>query len=98
MKFSLPSFGKSSVIGLDIGASSVKVVEISQKSRDKGFELLSLGQAELPSEAIVQGAFLKGAIAPADQNLDLIIAECHQEVQEPVAVDVPRRDGNRSPQ
>jgi type IV pilus assembly protein PilM len=61
MKFSLPSFGKSSVIGLDIGASSVKAVEISQKSKDKGFELRSLGQAALPSEAIVQGAFLNSS-------------------------------------
>ena len=61
MKFSLPSFGKSSVIGLDIGASSVKAVEIVQKSKDKGFELRSLGQAALPSEAIVQGAFLNSS-------------------------------------
>ena len=58
MGFSLPGFGKASVIGLDIGSSSVKAVEILQKSRDKGFELRSLGQAALPSEAIVQGAFL----------------------------------------
>ncbi len=61
MKFSLPSFGKSSVIGLDIGASSVKAVEIAQKSKDKGFELRALGQAALPSEAIVQGAFLNSS-------------------------------------
>ncbi len=61
MKFSLPSFGKTSVIGLDIGASSVKAVEIAMKSRDKGFELRSLGQASLPSEAIVQGAFLNSS-------------------------------------
>jgi len=61
MKFSLPSFGKSAVIGLDIGASSVKTVEIVQKSKDKGFELRSLGQAALPSEAIVQGAFLNSS-------------------------------------
>ena len=27
MKFSLPSFGKASLIGLDIGSSSVKAVE-----------------------------------------------------------------------
>jgi len=58
MKFSLPSFGKASVIGLDIGSSTVKAVEIAQKSRDKGFELRALGQAQLPAEAIVQGAFL----------------------------------------
>jgi type IV pilus assembly protein PilM len=61
MNFSLPSFGKTSVIGLDIGASSVKAVEIAMKSRDKGFELRSLGQAALPSEAIVQGAFLNSS-------------------------------------
>ena len=69
MKFSLPSFGKASVIGLDIGASSVKAIEIVQKSRDKGFELRSLGQATLPSEAIVQGAFLNSsAIVDAISN------------------------------
>jgi type IV pilus assembly protein PilM len=61
MNFSLPSFGKASVIGLDIGSSSVKAVEIAQKSRDKGFELRALGQAVLPSEAIVQGAFLNSS-------------------------------------
>ena len=61
MSFSLPSFGKTSIIGLDIGSNSVKVVEIAQKSRDKGFELRSLGQSSLPSEAIVQGAFLNSA-------------------------------------
>jgi len=61
MNFSLPSFGKTSVIGLDIGSSSVKAVEIAQKSRDKGFELRALGQAMLPSEAIVQGAFLNSS-------------------------------------
>jgi type IV pilus assembly protein PilM len=61
MNISLPSFGKSSLIGLDIGASSVKAVEIALKSRDKGFELRSLGQAGLPSEAIVQGAFLNSS-------------------------------------
>ncbi len=61
MKFSLPSFGKASVIGLDIGSSSVKAVEIVQKTRDKGFEFRSFGQASLASEAIVQGAFLNSS-------------------------------------
>ena len=61
MNFSLPGFGKTSVIGLDIGSSSVKAVEIALKSRDKGFELRALGQAMLPSEAIVQGAFLNSS-------------------------------------
>jgi Tfp pilus assembly PilM family ATPase len=37
MKFSLPSFGRPTVVGLDIGSSCVKAVEINMKGRDKGF-------------------------------------------------------------
>ena len=59
MQLSFPSFSKSSVVGLDIGSSSVKAVEISLKS--KGFELQSLGIAPLPAEAIVQGVFLNSS-------------------------------------
>jgi type IV pilus assembly protein PilM len=61
MNFQLPGFGKKSLVGLDIGSSSVKAVEIHLKGRDKGFELRSLGVAPLPSEAIVQGAFLNSS-------------------------------------
>jgi len=51
------SFGKSkSIVGLDIGSSSVKVVECA--ARSKGIDLQNIGVAPLPSEAIVQGAFL----------------------------------------
>ena len=58
MKLQLPGFGKSSLVGLDIGSSAVKAVEIGMKGRDKGFELKGLGVAPLQNEAIVQGAFL----------------------------------------
>jgi type IV pilus assembly protein PilM len=58
MKLQLPSFGKTSLVGLDIGSSAIKAVEIAIKGRDKGFELRSLGIAPLQNEAIVQGAFL----------------------------------------
>ena len=61
MKLQLPRWGKASVVGLDIGSSSVKAVEIISKGRDKGFELRSLGIAPIPSEAIVQGAFLNAS-------------------------------------
>ncbi len=62
------SFGKSkSIVGLDIGSSSIKVVECAAKSR--GFELVRFGRAPLPPEAIVQGAFLNsGAIVEAIQE------------------------------
>jgi len=58
MKLQLPSFGKAPLVGLDIGSSAIKAVEIAMKGRDKGFELRSLGIAPLQNEAIVQGAFL----------------------------------------
>ncbi len=59
------SFGKSkSIVGLDIGSSSVKIVELVSRSR--GVELQHVGVAPLPPEAIVQGAFLNsGAIVDA---------------------------------
>ena len=51
-------FRNSPMIGLDIGSSSVKAVEIVDRGSDKGFELKSLGVAQLSPDAIVQGAFL----------------------------------------
>jgi type IV pilus assembly protein PilM len=71
MAFTLPKFGlsKSSLVGLDIGSSSIKLAEIAMKGRHKGFELRSLGTAPLPSEAIVQGVFLNSsAIVEAIQE------------------------------
>ena len=63
MNISLPSFGRKSVLGLDIGSSSVKAVELNIKSAEKGFDLKGLGVASMPPESIVQGAFLNsGAI------------------------------------
>ena len=54
------SFGKSkSIVGLDIGSSSVKAVECAVKS--KGVEMVRVGVAKLPPEAIVQGAFLNSS-------------------------------------
>ncbi|MFP6639463.1 MAG: pilus assembly protein PilM, partial [Myxococcota bacterium] len=63
MNISLPRWGRPSVMGLDIGSSSVKAVEVGLKGPDKGFELKGLGIAPMPPESIVQGAFLNaGAI------------------------------------
>ena len=69
MNFALPSFGRKSVVGLDIGSNAVKAVEIALKGKDKGFELRGLGVAPMPTEAIVQGAFLNSsAIVEAIQE------------------------------
>jgi type IV pilus assembly protein PilM len=71
MTLALPRFGSRSMVGLDIGSSTVKAVEIASKGRDKGFELRGLGIAPLPNEAIVQGAFLNSS-AIADSITEAI--------------------------
>jgi len=48
-----------SIVGLDIGASSVKAVELG--IHPKGLDLAHVGVAPLPRESIVQGAFLNSA-------------------------------------
>jgi type IV pilus assembly protein PilM len=56
--------GSKSVVGLDIGSSAVKAIELQPVS--DGFKLLRFGFAQLPPEAIVQGSFMNApAIASA---------------------------------
>jgi len=61
VKINFPSFSSKSIVGLDVGSSSIKAVELAVKSRSKGFELAHLGIAQVPPEAIVQGAFLNSS-------------------------------------
>jgi type IV pilus assembly protein PilM len=57
-------FKSKSIVGLDIGSSSIKVVELQPGS--SGYKLVRFGYACLPPEAIVQGAFMNApAIAGA---------------------------------
>ena len=53
-------FRNKCILGLDIGSSSVKAVELESSSG--GYKLTGLGYATLPPEAIVQGSFMN---APA---------------------------------
>ena len=54
------SFGAKSVLGLDIGSSAVKIVELSGSG--PSYTVQRIGYAPLPAEAIVQGSFMN---APA---------------------------------
>jgi type IV pilus assembly protein PilM len=55
-------------VGLDIGSSSVKLVQL--KERKGGYSLLAWGQAQLPPEAIVDGALMNSsAIVDAIRQL-----------------------------
>src|SRR4030065_647725 len=50
-------FGKKkNVIGVDIGSSAIKIVEL--KDTKKGYQLVNYGIAPIPSEVIVDGAIM----------------------------------------
>jgi type IV pilus assembly protein PilM len=62
-------FGKSkTVIGLDIGSSAVKAVEL--KASGKAFRVVAFAMEPLPADAIVDGAIIDaGAVADAVRRL-----------------------------
>ncbi len=56
-------FGRSrNLVGLDIGDSSVKVVELKDLGKGRGFQLAKLGWEPLPGEAIVDGAIMDSQV------------------------------------
>ncbi len=74
---------KSSLFGLDIGSSAVKLVELREGKG--GFELVSFGMAALPPEAIVDGALID-ATTVIDTIEDLV--KTHQVKATDVATSV----------
>jgi type IV pilus assembly protein PilM len=62
-------FGKSkAVVGLDIGSSAVKAVEL--KAAGKGFKVTAFGTEPVPPDSIVDGAIIDGtAVADAIRRL-----------------------------
>ena len=58
--FSLPLFNRSrSVVGLDIGSSAVKAVEL--KAAGRGYRVAAFGTEPVPPDSIVDGAIIDGA-------------------------------------
>jgi type IV pilus assembly protein PilM len=52
-------FGRSrNLVGLDIGDSSIKVVELKDAGKGRGYQLAKLGVEPLSSEAIVDGSIM----------------------------------------
>ncbi|NIP97543.1 MAG: pilus assembly protein PilM, partial [Akkermansiaceae bacterium] len=45
-------------VGLDIGDSSIKVVELKEQGKGRGYQLVRLGWEPLSSEAIVDGQIM----------------------------------------
>ena len=60
--------GKKDVVGIDIGSSSIKLVEL--KEAKGGYQLVNLGMVPLPAEAIVDNAIMdSGAVGDGIRNL-----------------------------
>ena len=60
--------GKTSMVGVDVGSSSVKAVELQGKSGD--FQLLSLGFETLQSDSVVDGQIMElNAVSNAIGNI-----------------------------
>ncbi len=56
-------FGRSrDLVGLDIGDSSIKVVELREIGRGKGWEVRALAHEPLPQEAIVDGTIMDAGL------------------------------------
>ncbi len=50
---------RKTVLGLDIGSSSVKITQL--KPTKRGYQLLNFGYMQLPQEAIVDGSIMNGS-------------------------------------
>lgn len=58
------------LVGLDIGTSSVKAVELKEMGKGRGYQLVNLGIESLSPEAIVDGAIMdSGLVVEAIQNV-----------------------------
>lgn len=64
-------FGKKkNLVGLDIGSSSIKMVQLKDRGKGKGYELINFGIQPLPREAIVGGTVMDaGSVINALQQL-----------------------------
>ncbi len=64
-------FSKSrSLVGLDLGSSSVKLVQLKEVGRSGGYRLVNLGVSPLSPEAIVDGAIMdSGLVVDVIQNV-----------------------------
>ena len=65
-------FGKKKgLVGLDIGSSAIKAVELKASGKGGGeYQLVNIGIEPLPPEAIVDGAIMdSGAVIDAIQRL-----------------------------
>ncbi len=77
-------FGRSrNLIGLDIGDSSVKVVELKELGRGRGYQVVKAGWDPLSPEAIVDGAIMDAQLVA--ETIQRLFQRCRVKTSTPVA-------------
>ena len=77
-------FGRSrSLVGLDIGDSSIKIVRLKELGKGRGYRLLNLGSEPLSSEAIVDGQIMDSQLV--SETIQRLFQRCHVKSSSPVA-------------
>jgi len=80
-------FGRSrNLVGLDIGDSSVKVVELKEQGKGRGHQLVRLGWEPLSSEAIVDGQIMDAQLVT--ETIQRLFQRCKIKTTTPVATAV----------
>jgi type IV pilus assembly protein PilM len=77
-------FGRNrSLVGLDIGDSSVKVVQLKELSKGRGWQVARLGWEPLAAEAIVDGAIMDSQLVA--ETIQRLFERCRIRTSTPVA-------------
>ena len=77
-------FGRSrNLVGLDIGDSSVKVVELKDLGMGRGYQVVKMGWDPLSSEAIVDGAIMDSQLV--SETIQRLFQRCRIKTSGPVA-------------
>jgi len=71
------------LIGLDIGDSSVKVVQLKELGKGRGYQLLKLGWEPLSSEAIVDGQIMDSQLVT--ETIQRLFQRCRIKASSPVS-------------
>ena len=77
-------FGRSrNLVGLDIGDSSVKVVELKDLGMGRGYQVVKMGWDPLSAEAIVDGAIMDSQLV--SETIQRLFQRCRIKTSGPVA-------------
>ena len=77
-------FGRSrNLVGLDIGDSSIKVVELKEQGKGRGYQLVRLGWEPLSSEAIVDGQIMDAQLV--SDTIQRLFQRCKIRPSTPIA-------------